>query len=70
MSLIAGENGGLKNAVVRIVGMEGHPPEDFPEPVLDQRGCLFEPRVVLVATGQELDVLNSDGIIHNVHTSS
>ncbi len=32
MSLIEGENGGLKNAVVRIVGMEGEPPADFPEP--------------------------------------
>ena len=70
VSLIEGENGGLKNAVVRIVGMEGQPPADFPEPVLDQRGCLFEPRVVLVAPGQRFDVLNSDGIMHNVHTSS
>jgi plastocyanin len=70
VALIEGENGGLKNAVVRIVGMEGQPPVDFPEPVLDQRGCLFEPRVVLVAPGQQLDVLNSDGTTHNVHTSS
>ena len=70
VSLIEGENGGLKNAVVRIVGMEGQPPADFPEPVLDQRGCLFEPGVVLVAPGQQLDVLNSDGIMHNVHTKS
>ncbi len=70
VSLIEGENGGLKNAVVRIVGMESQPPADFPEPVLDQLGCLFEPRVVLVAPGQQLDVLNSDGTTHNVHTSS
>ena len=35
VSLIEGENGGLKNAVVRIVGVEGHPPADFAEPVLD-----------------------------------
>jgi plastocyanin len=70
VSLIEGENGGLKNAVVRIVGMESQPPADFLEPVLDQRGCLFEPRVVLLAPGQQLDVLNNDGIMHNVHTKS
>ena len=70
VSAIEGENGGLKNAVVRIVGMEDQPVADFPEPVLDQLGCLFEPRVVLVAPGQQLNVLNSDGTTHNVHTSS
>lgn len=70
LSLIEGENGGLENAVVRIVGIESDPPADFPEPVLDQKGCLFEPRVILVAPGQYLEVLNSDGIMHNVHTRS
>lgn len=70
VSVIEGENGGLKNAVVRILGMQGQPPGGFAEPVLDQLGCLFEPRVVLVAPGQQLDVLNSDGTTHNVHTSS
>ncbi len=70
VSPIEGENGGLKNAVVRIVGMKDQSPADFPEPVMDQLGCLFEPRVVLVAPGQQLDVLNSDGTTHNVHTTS
>ena len=70
VSVIEGENGGLKNAVVRIVGMKDQSPADFPEPVMDQLGCLFEPRVVQVAPGQQLDVLNSDGTTHNVHTTS
>ena len=70
VSVIDGKDGGLKNAVVRIVGLPADPAARFPEPVIDQTGCLFEPRVVLVAPGQELEVLNSDGIMHNVHTSS
>jgi hypothetical protein len=45
---------------------------DLPVPstpvVLDQRSCLFEPRVVGVALGQELVVRNGDEVMHNVHT--
>lgn len=67
---VEGRNGGLKNAVVRITGIEATDPPDFGEPVLDQSGCTFAPRVVLLAPGQELRVLNNDGIMHNVHTKS
>lgn len=65
---VEGENGGLKNAVVRIVDIDAPPPQEFDEPVLDQTGCVFGPPVVLVAPSQELRVLNNDGIMHNVHT--
>lgn len=34
---------------------------------LDQRGCRFRPHVVVVPKGQPLRVLNSDGVLHNVH---
>jgi hypothetical protein len=38
------------------------------EPALiDQNGCMFTPRVVGVMAGQGLKVLNSDGVLHNVH---
>ncbi|HSP99881.1 MAG TPA: carboxypeptidase regulatory-like domain-containing protein [Candidatus Dormibacteraeota bacterium] len=43
----------------------------FPPPkdpvVMDQNGCLYHPHVFVVAVGQSLKVLNSDGILHNVH---
>ena len=35
--------------------------------VLDQHGCQFSPHVVVVPKGRPLRVLNSDGILHNVH---
>ena len=35
--------------------------------VLDQKGCVFTPRVFGLMRGQPLKVLNSDGLLHNVH---
>ena len=37
---------------------------------MDQRGCRFDPRVVVARPGEEMAILNSDGILHNVHTTS
>jgi len=42
--------------------------DDANKPViLDQHGCQFSPHVVTVRKGQPLRVLNSDGVLHNVH---
>jgi plastocyanin len=67
---VEGQDAGLKNAVVRITGIESTAEPDFGEPTLDQDGCVFSPGVVLMAPGQELKILNNDGILHNVHTRS
>lgn len=37
---------------------------------LDQEGCRFLPHVVIVPKDQELRILNSDGVLHNVHLFS
>ena len=37
--------------------------------VLDQKGCEFRPNVLVMAPG-ELKILNSDGVLHNIHTFS
>jgi len=34
---------------------------------IDQRGCIYTPRVVGVRVGQVLQVRNSDDLLHNVH---
>ncbi len=44
------------------------PAEDPENPVqLDQVGCRFRPHVVVVPENRTLQILNSDGILHNVH---
>ena len=44
----------------------------FPVPktpvTLDQRGCVYVPHVMGIMVGQAYRILNSDGILHNIHT--
>jgi plastocyanin len=44
----------------------------FPAPktpvVLDQNGCQYRPHVMGIMVGQPYRILNSDGILHNIHT--
>lgn len=35
---------------------------------LDQQGCLYKPHVMGIMVGQPYRILNSDGILHNIHT--
>ena len=59
-------NGGVENAVVWIDNITHGKAFSFPKPVLDQKGCMFVPPVVLMAPGK-LEVINSDSVTHNVH---
>jgi plastocyanin len=36
--------------------------------VLDQNGCMYKPHVMGIMVGQPYKILNSDGILHNIHT--
>ena len=66
---VVGAGGGLQWAAVWISGLHGATvsPET---PTMDQKGCRFSPRVVIARPGEEMAILNSDGILHNVHTYS
>jgi hypothetical protein len=59
----------VQNAFVWI--REGLGDRVFPQPTtpveIDQKGCLFAPRVAAVETCQEILFLNSDPVLHNVH---
>jgi plastocyanin len=35
---------------------------------LDQKGCVYVPHVMGIMVGQAYRILNSDGILHNIHT--
>ena len=36
--------------------------------VLDQNGCQYKPHVMGIMVGQTYRILNSDGVLHNIHT--
>jgi plastocyanin len=67
--LVLGEGQTLGNVFVKVTG--GLPERQWPTPtepvIIDQRGCLYIPRVVGAMPGQQVKFLNSDGILHNVH---
>ena len=70
-ALLVQEGGGVANVVVHV--KQGVSQYAFPEAqgsvTLDQRGCLFEPRVTAVRTGQTLTLVNSDPTFHNVRAA-
>jgi len=68
-SVLVGSDGGLKNAVVQIAGLD-QAKAPSPEPVLDQSKCEYVPHVLVVRAGASVTIRNSDGILHNVHTLS
>ena len=67
--VVVNENGTLLNVFVYVSkGLEGKSFDVPEEPViLDQKGCLYSPRVLGVMAGQKIRILNSDGTLHNVH---
>jgi len=64
-------SGGLASAVVHITEIKSGKPLDSLGSAftLDQKGCSYVPSVVVVPVGSALTVLNSDGILHNIHTT-
>lgn len=62
-------DGSLANVFVWVKsGLEGKKFETSSDVVkLDQKGCLYTPRVVAVQTGQTLSVSNDDPTTHNIH---
>ncbi len=60
--------GKLANVYVRVTA--GLPAGPYPRPatatVVDQDGCLYTPRVVGVMVGQNLEIKNSDPLLHNI----
>lgn len=72
--LVVGPQRGVRSAVV---WLQTPPPGATwdsaakPEKVeMDQKACVFVPRVVLVPAGGTVEFLNSDRLLHNLHSAS
>lgn len=69
-AIVVGAGGELRNAVVYLANITKGKAFDGAAPVFDQNGCAYAPHVVTAAAGAAIDVLNNDGILHNIHTYS
>ena len=67
-SLIVDSSGGIANAVVIVKGAPGTPKPQ--EVKFDQKGCDYVPHVLAFPAGSTIDIMNDDGILHNIHTYS
>ena len=69
--LVLGSANSMGNVMVWV--SKGLPAgKTYPAPtapvVIDQKGCQYLPHVMGIMVGQPYKILNSDGILHNIHT--
>ena len=70
--LVLGDGNTMANVLVKVTG--GLPAGSHTAPsepaVMDQNGCRYNPHVFGLQVGQTLRILNSDSLLHNVHSLS
>ena len=70
--VVVNKNSTLRNVMIFVkdgLGSKKYTPPSSPA-VFDQKGCEYIPHVLAFQTGQELEVINSDPTLHNVHSLS
>ncbi len=63
-------NGKLAETLVRLANdsVKGDYKAPTKHAEIDQTDCMYTPRIQGVVAGQEIDIKNADGTLHNVHT--
>lgn len=64
--VMVNDNATLKNVAVTLEGVKGAKSEQLVE--VDQKNCMYDPRVTVGTVDKEIEVHNSDETLHNVHT--
>ena len=66
-SFIVNKDGYLKNVMVYLKDVKYEGEATTEKAILDQKGCVYDPHVQGIMTGQELLIKNSDATLHNIH---
>ncbi len=61
-----GENQGLKDVVVMLVGIEKGKPFKFQEPQIEAIDCRFKPFVTVVRDRGKVEIVNMDPVMHDI----
>ncbi len=69
-TLVVSPDHGIRNAVVTLLDVKQKVISQKKTLTLDQTACDFNPHVLIVPVGASVDILNHDGILHNIHTRS
>lgn len=64
---IISPGGEIQNVLVMIESIDKGKPFPKEAPVVNNYKCAFDPRVVIGFEGDELEIKNSDSILHNTH---
>lgn len=66
--LTLGAEGGVRNAFIYLDGITGTgAPRTQATLEVEQEGCTYAPRSLVMPVGAPLDIVNDDPILHNVH---
>lgn len=65
--LQVGPGAGVAHSVVYLESIASGKPFHRREAVIDQKGCRYDPHVVIVPKAPALGITNSDAVLHNVH---
>lgn len=70
-SLVVGTDGGVANAVITMANIrKGEPLTPLQNVEFDQKSCEYIPHVIAFPAGSSIQITNSDGILHSIHTES
>lgn len=69
-SALVTADGSVANVFVRLEGTFRTTPIPTQPVVIDQRACVYRPRMIGMRVGQTLQIRNDDDLLHNVHSSS
>ena len=67
--LVISGSGGVANAVVYLEAVQAGKPLGTTGAKLDQKGCRYEPHIIIMPRRSELSMASGDAILHNIHMS-
>ena len=63
---VVSPQGGLKDAIVLLEGIEAGKHFDVSVPLIEARDCMFQPFMTIVRNGHAVEVINMDPVMHDI----